>query len=218
MWLRLYSLASSNSIKKNLKVIVVDNLRKPTQEKVGISGLMIFRAVAEPPNSGKSAKFGRNHIKYVSVQHIWTYFSYRGYLLAVNLQIYLGTGWNFVTGACKQRPETTRCRLCCEKLGTSHDVKGFAIGSLMLVWSGQNWSISSEICHENNHKIDPFYRLLFGEVCPEDSREIPPKSADFSAKFDFFFRDLSEALVFVRSFTPNTAATTSWDYFMNRFF
>ena len=31
---------------------------------------------------------------------------------------------------CKQRPETTRHRLCCEKLGTSHDVKGFAIGSV----------------------------------------------------------------------------------------
>ena len=32
---------------------------------------------------------------------------------------------------CKQRSETTRCRLWCEKLGTSHDVKGFAIGSFL---------------------------------------------------------------------------------------
>ena len=32
---------------------------------------------------------------------------------------------------CKQRPETTRGRLCCKKLGTSHDVKGFAIGSFL---------------------------------------------------------------------------------------
>ena len=52
-----------------------------------------------------------------------TYFSYRGYLLTVNLLIYLGTS--------SQRPETTRRRLCCEKLGTSHDVKGFAIGSFL---------------------------------------------------------------------------------------
>ena len=29
----------------------------------------------------------------------------------------------------KQRSESTRRRFCCEKLGTSHDVKGFAIGS-----------------------------------------------------------------------------------------
>ena len=32
------------------------------------------------------------------------------------------------TETCEQRPETTRRRLCCEKLSTSHDVKGFAIG------------------------------------------------------------------------------------------
>ena len=33
---------------------------------------------------------------------------------------------------CKQRPEITRRRLCCEKLGTySHDVKGFAIVSVL---------------------------------------------------------------------------------------
>ena len=38
---------------------------------------------------------------------------------------------NFVTETCKRHPETTRCRLCCEKLGTSHDVKGFAIGSFL---------------------------------------------------------------------------------------
>ena len=31
----------------------------------------------------------------------------------------------------KQRPQTTRRRLCCEKLGTSRDVKGFAIDSFL---------------------------------------------------------------------------------------
>ena len=31
----------------------------------------------------------------------------------------------------KQRPKTTRRRLCCEKLGTSHDLKNFAIGSFL---------------------------------------------------------------------------------------
>ena len=67
---------------------------------------MIFHAIAEPRNSGKSAKSheihkntkntakcGRNLIKYMSLQHIdfETYFSYWGYLLAVNLQIYFRT-------------------------------------------------------------------------------------------------------------------------------
>ena len=32
---------------------------------------------------------------------------------------------------CEQRPETTKLRLCCEKLGTRHEVKGFAIGSFL---------------------------------------------------------------------------------------
>ena len=31
----------------------------------------------------------------------------------------------------KQRPKTTRRRLCCEKLGTRHDLKNFAIGSFL---------------------------------------------------------------------------------------
>ena len=51
-----------------------------------------------------------------------------------------------------------------------------------LVWWAQNRSISSGICPENNHKIRRFfYRLLSGQVCHENSREIPAKSADFSA-------------------------------------
>ena len=40
------------------------------------------------------------------------YFSYWGYLIAVNLQIYHRT---FATETCKQCPETTRGRLCYEK-------------------------------------------------------------------------------------------------------
>ena len=40
------------------------------------------------------------------------YFSYWGYLIAVNLQIYHRT---FATETCIQCPETTRGRLCYEK-------------------------------------------------------------------------------------------------------
>ena len=86
--------------------------------------------MAEPQNSSKSAKsremhktqkIPRNSVEILTNTCLYnifeTYFSYRGYVLAVNLQIYL--------------PETTRCRLCCKKLGTSHNVKGFAIGSFL---------------------------------------------------------------------------------------
>ena len=153
---------------------------------------------AELRNSGKSAKsreihknmqntvkFGRNLIKYMSVQQFWKLPGvFTCHKLANLCQ-------NFVTEMCKQCSVTTRRRLYCKKLGTSHDVKGFAIGSFlerivvgramtsvrktlkMPVWSEQNWSISSEICPENNLKIR--------QVCPKNSRKIPAKSADFSA-------------------------------------
>ena len=69
------------------------------------AGLLIFRAVAELWNSGKSAKcreihkntqnatkFGRNLIKYMSVQQFWNLSQLLGvYLLAVNSQIYVKT-------------------------------------------------------------------------------------------------------------------------------
>ena len=142
----------------------------------------------------------------MSVQHIWNLFQLSGLFLAVNLQIYLET---LSLKHAKNIPETTRHRLYWEKLGTSYDVTGFAIGSFlehivvkeqmmtsfrkmlkMLVWSAQNQLITSEICPENKHKIGHFYRLLFSEVYPENSCKISwffckfvPKNP---AKFDFF--------------------------------
>ena len=117
---------------------------------------------------------------------------------------------------CKQCPKTTRRRLCCQKVGTSQDIKGFAIGSFlerlllkeqmmisvrkmskMLVWSAQNRFLA-KFTLKITTKSAVFYRLLFGKVCPENSREISQFFREFigknPAKFDFFFRDLSEAL------------------------
>jgi len=61
----------------------------------------------------------------------------------------------------------------------------------MLVWSAQNWSISSEISLENNHKIDRFFTDCF---LVKFAPKTPAKSADFfrefvpknPAKIDFF--------------------------------
>ena len=57
----------------------------------------------------------------------------------------------------EQLSKTTRCKLCCEKLGSSHDVKSFAIGSFLerfVVKISINYrSSSSEICPENSHEI-----------------------------------------------------------------
>ena len=76
-----------------------------------------------PQNSQKYAKYREIHVCTAFFKLIS---AIGAYLLAVNLQIYLET---IVTETCKQRPKTTTHRLCCEKLGISHDVKGFAIGS-----------------------------------------------------------------------------------------
>ena len=77
-----------------------------------------------PAKFTKTQKIPQNSVEILSNTCLYnifeTYFSYRGYLLAVNLQIYLGT-------SSLKRAN----RLCCEKLGTSHDVKGFAIGSFL---------------------------------------------------------------------------------------
>ena len=79
-----------------------------------------------------------------------------------------------------------------------------------LVWSAHNRSISSEICPENNHKIHCFfYQLLSGQVCLENSREIGQFFRDFvpknPAKFDFFFREISEALHIAAPHERNSA-------------
>ena len=90
-----------------------------------ISGLLIFRVVTQ--NSQKHAKYReiRQLIKYMSVQQFWKLLGvFTCHKLANLCQ-------NFVTEMCKQCPKTTRRTLCYEKLGTSHYVKGFAIGSFL---------------------------------------------------------------------------------------
>ena len=68
----------------------------------------------------------------------------------------------------KQRFKTNRRKLCCEKLGTSHDVKSFAIGSFLecfvvkiandyLCYKTLHPSFSSKTCLENSHKIAILY-------------------------------------------------------------
>ena len=74
------------------------------------------------------AKFGRNLIKYMSLQQLRNLSQLLG---VFNCRKLTNLCQNFVTETCKHCSETTRSRLCCEKLGTSHDVKGFAIGSFL---------------------------------------------------------------------------------------
>ena len=131
----------------------------------------------------------------MSVQHFWNLSQILG-LFTCSCHKLANLTWNFVAETCKQHPETTRQRLCCKKLGTSHDVKGLAIGSFleckccwkskwwktlkMLVWSAQNRSISSEICPENNHKTRFFFTIAFQQSLPRKFLQTPAKSVYFS--------------------------------------
>ena len=151
------------------------------------TGLLIFRTVTEPRNSGKSAKsceihkntkkklkFGRNLIKYMSVQHIWNLFQLQGLFTCTCCKL-ANLSWNFVTEMCKQRPKTTRHRLCCKKLGTSHNVKGFAIGSFLEHIVGlrkTDWFLAKFAL-----KITTIADSFLVKFAPK----IPAKSADFSA-------------------------------------
>ena len=71
-------------------------------------------------NTQNTAKCIRNLIKYMSVQHNWNFSQLLGLFTCRKL-----------VNLSSRNSETTRRRLCREKLGTSHDVKGFAIDSVL---------------------------------------------------------------------------------------
>ena len=117
---------------------------------------------------------------------------------------------------CKQHPETTRRRLSCKKLGLAMMLKALPLVHFwsvlllkeqmmtsvrkmlnMLVLSAQNRSISSEICLEKRSYWWSLPRKLPRNSC-EIGRffhEFVPKNP---AKLDFFFRDLSDALGYIK--------------------
>ena len=118
-----------------------------------------------------TVKFARNLIKYILIQHILNSSWLVGLFNCCKLA---NLSWDFITTTSEQRPKTSRRKLCCEKLGTSHDLKSSATGSFLecfvvriandlhvsllktlntLVKSVQHRSISSEISPENSHEI-----------------------------------------------------------------
>ena len=65
-------------------------------------------------NTQNTAKFGRNLIKYMSVQQFWNLSQLLGVFTCRKLA---NLCQNFITETCKQRSETTRRRLRCKKTG-----------------------------------------------------------------------------------------------------
>jgi len=145
-----------------------------------VSGLLIFSVFTEPRNSGKpvksreinknmrnTAKFARNLIKYMLLQHIWNLFWLLGLF---NCHKRANLSWNFIATMNEQRPKPTRHKLCCKKLGTSHDVKSFAIGSFRELFVVKIATRSS-----NQHKVFDFEQNL--------SRKLPQNRPFFTDCF-----------------------------------
>ena len=178
--------------------------------------------IAEPRNPAaftKTCKMPRNSVEILSNTCLYnifeTYLSYWGYLLAVNLQIYLKTSSLKHANNVPKLPgidyiaKNWALAMILKALPLVHFWSVLLLKeqmmtsvrktSKMLVWSAQNWSISSEIWPKNNHKIGHFLpitflwslprkfpqnRPIFPQICPEKSCEIW-----------LFFHDLSEALL-----------------------
>ena len=157
-------------------------------------------------NTQNTAKFGRNIIKYMSVQHIWNFSQLLG----------LSTCRKLVNLS-SRNSETTRRRLCAKNWALAMMLKALPLVQFwsvlllkeqmmtsvrktlkMLVWSAQNRLTPNEVFPEKYHKIALFWpidfrlslprkflrnRSIFQQICPYKFREIW-----------LFFRDLSEAL------------------------
>ena len=137
-------------------------------------------------------KCARNLIKYTSVQHIWNLSQLFGLFMCCK------RSWNFVTEMSKQCSKTTRHRLCCKKLGTSHEVKSFANGSFLdhnyCCWNSKWWSLLRKHwkCWSDQYKTDQFL-VKFARKFPQNwlfftdcflakfSTKIPMKSVNFSS-------------------------------------
>ena len=144
--------------------------------------VLIFRAVAGPRNSPKHAKFARNLIKYMSIQHIWNVSRLLGLF---NCRKLANLSWNFVTAMSNQRLKTTR---------RDYVAKNWALVMMLkdARQSAQIRSISSKICPENSPEISLI--IFLGQSLPQKSpwnfREIgrffPEYVSENPAKFDFF--------------------------------
>ena len=172
----------------------------------------------------KTCKIPSNLVKILSNTCLYnifeTYFSYWGYLLAVNLQIYLRTSSLKHANNIPKLPgvdyvaKNWALAMMLKALPLVHFLSVLLFKEQMitsvrktlktLVWSAQNLSIFSEIRLENNHKIGRFLpNIAFWQSLPWNfpwnSREIGwlfhESAATNPAKFDFFLRDLSEALI-----------------------
>ena len=135
-------------------------------------------------NSQNTAKFGKNLIKYMSVQQFWNLSQILGVFTCRKLA---NLCQNFVAETCKQLSETTRRNYVAKTWALAMMLKALPLVHFWsvlllkeqmmtsvrktlktLVWSARNRSISSEICPENNHKIRRFLLIAFRPSLPRE--------------------------------------------------
>ena len=170
----------------------------------------------------KTQKISWNSVEILSNTCLYsifeTYFSYLRYLPAVNLQIYLRTSsLKRANNILKLSPKLPGVDYVAKNWALAMMLKALplvhfwsilllkeqmmtSVRKTLKLWSDQhksNWFLA-KFALKITTKSAIFYRLLFGEVCPENSHEISWFFCEFvpknPAKFDFFFRNLSEAL------------------------
>ena len=139
-----------------------------------------------PAKFTKTPQIPRNLVKILSNRCLYnifeTYFSYWGYLLAVNLHIYLETSSLKRANNIPKLPSVDyvaknwSLAMMLKALPLVHFLSVLLLKEQMitsvrktlktLVWSAQNRSISCKICLENNHKIGHFLSIAFWRCLP----------------------------------------------------
>ena len=147
----------------------------------------------------------------MSAQHFWNLSQLLGLFTCGKLA---NLSQNFVTEMCKQHPETTRRRLCCEKLGTSHDLKALPLVHFWsvlllkeqmtasvrktlktLVWSAQIQSILVKFALKITTKSTVFLPIAF-------RLSLPLKFPRNSCKIGRFFRNFVPKILRNLTFFP----------------
>ena len=167
-----------------------------------VTGLLTFRAIAEPRNSGKPAKFTktqkmpRNSVEILSNICLYdifeTYFSYWSYLIiAVNLQIYLRTSSLKRVNNVPRLPRVDyvaknwALAMMLKALPLVHFWNVLLLKEQMMTSVRKTLKTLAKFALKITTKSAVFYRLLFGEFFP---RKFPRNSREIGRFFCEFVR------------------------------
>ena len=149
----------------------------------------------------KPRKILQNSVEILSNTCLYNIFETSQLLGLFTCHKLVNLSWNFITETCKQCPETTctRRRLCCEKLGTSHD-------ALPLV---QFWSILL-LKEQMMTSVRKTLKTLVNGLCKTD-QSLTTFSLKITTKWSLFTDRPFFTGRFFREFAPTNPA--KFDFF-----